>query len=213
MDAVSLSSYLASRIFHDLASPLQALMSGGSAIWEDDSGMMRAQGEKLLREGLDGMSARIKFLREALGQNPHAVGAADARHAKSLFDILFSTTKAELDWRVGEAGLSQKQMQLLMNMALLALETVVRGGVVRLSTQIVGGETIIEARAIAHDVKFTEETLGALEGREPSRGWHGKAIQPYFTRMLADGIGYAITSVHEPGAAALVARGPAGAGD
>ena len=98
IDSSKLASYLASRIFHDLVSPLTALMNGCSLAFDDDMGMsMRAEGEKLIKEGVQGIEAKIQFMRFAVGSQALTDDLADIHAAKLLFDRGHQSSDARSD--------------------------------------------------------------------------------------------------------------------
>ena len=69
MDSSKLASYVASRICHDIASPLTPLMQSLELLFDDSMGpAMRAEGEKALRTSIATLDAKLKFLRFAIGQ-------------------------------------------------------------------------------------------------------------------------------------------------
>jgi len=216
MSSSRLASYLASRIFHDLVSPLTALINGASLVFDDDMGLsLRAEGEKLMKEGLASLEARIQFLRYALGSQALSDGAADIGSARMLFEKIFSVHKARLSWEMPTVELSNHQMRLLMNMTLLMMEPAAKNGVVRVGAhRDEEGRPVLSVETTGTPGELKAEVLEGLSGLEPERGWGGGAVQPFFTRVLADEIGYRILHQPAPGGVRLLAlrgqQAPAG---
>jgi hypothetical protein len=71
-----------------------------------------------------------------------------------------------------------------------------------------GGDLLLDVEALGRFANLKPEVLEALGGAEPTGGWGGGAIQPYFTRMLAEEIGMNLAARTPQGAAGLQARGP-----
>lgn len=210
IDSSKLASYLASRIFHDLVSPLTALMNGCSLAFDDDMGMsMRAEGEKLIKEGVAGIEAKIQFMRFAVGSQALTDDPADIHVAKSLFDKIFSIHKARLDWRVEPVGITNRQMRVLMNMTLVMMEPAARSGVVTVSVRREGASLCLEVSAAGSPGELKREVLEGLAGRQPEGGWGRGGIQPLFTRLIAEEIGYALQVRSSEAGPVLFARGPA----
>ncbi len=209
MESSRLASYVASRICHDVASPLTTLMQSCELLFDDGMGpAMRAEGERSLRSSIATLDAKLRFMRYAIGSQAINDSLVNVAEARGLFTKLFEVnTKTQLDWKVETLNISNRQMRLLMNMTLIMVEPAARG-VCRVSAHEEGGELVMHADAIGQYSNLRPEVHDALAGNEPQDGWGGGAIQPYFTRVLADDIGFSITARSEPGNSGLMARGP-----
>ena len=62
-----LAAYIASRICHDLISPVASVNSALELLEEPVDGDMKAQAEQLLQNGAEAAAARIQLLRYAFG--------------------------------------------------------------------------------------------------------------------------------------------------
>lgn len=204
-----LASWLAARIFHDLVSPLTGLINGAALAFDDDmGGVMKAEGEKLLKESLSGMEAKIQFMRMALGTQSQSDAWADVMTTRGLYDKLFATQKASLEWAVSTNYITSRQMCLLMNMTLIGLDPVARSGVMTVIAREDKGDLVLGIETRGSPGEFKPEVLAALAGREPERGW-GSAAQTLFAQTLAKDAGMTLTTrLLEGGGAAMEARGP-----
>lgn len=210
MDSAKLASYLASRIFHDLVSPLTAVMNGCALAFDDDMGVsMRSEGEKLIKEGVQGIEAKIQFMRFAIGSQALTDDLADVNFSKTLFDKIFSIHKARLDWRVDPIAISNRQIRLLMNMTLIMMEAAARSGVVTVSARREGASLHLEVKAAGSPGELKKEVLEGLAGRQPEGGWGRGGIQPLFTRLIAEEIGFLLQVRSGEAGPVLFARGPA----
>jgi hypothetical protein len=81
-------------------------------------------------------------------------------------------------------------------------------GVCRVTAREEGGDLLLDVEALGRFANLKPEVLEALGGAEPTGGWGGGAIQPYFTRILAEEIGMNLAARTPQGAAGLQARGP-----
>jgi histidine phosphotransferase ChpT len=210
MESSKLASYVASRICHDMASPLTSLMQSCELLFDDSMGpAMKAEGEKSLRNGIATLEAKLRFMRFALGSQALNDGLANLHDAKDLFTKLFAVnSRTELEWRVEGVTLTNRQLRVLMNMTLIMMEPAARG-VCRVLAREEGKELVLDVEAIGQFSNLKQEVQDALAGDEPGGGWGGGAIQPYFTRVLAEEIGFSLTARTPQGAAGLTARGPA----
>lgn len=137
MDAVDFASLLCSRLCHDLLSPVGALNNGIELLADEHDPEMRARCLELLADSARASANKLKFFRLAFGAAGGFGEQVDAREAKTAIEGLFvSGGRIELGWMVGDATLSKPAIKLLLNLALIAGDALVRGG--RLD---VGGET------------------------------------------------------------------------
>ncbi|MDZ4761704.1 MAG: histidine phosphotransferase family protein [Alphaproteobacteria bacterium] len=209
MDASKLAAYVASRICHDMASPLTPLTMMEDTLFTpglDEA--TRRNNERTVLEAVAKMQAKVILLRfamggEAINDDLCSVPVAEDRLKK----FFASVGKAELDWNVGTQRISNRQMRLLMNMALIMMDPAARG-VCRVAAREADNELLVTVDAVGRFSPIKPQVLEALEGREPADGWNGGTIQPYFARVLADEIGFALVMHSGTGQSTLTARGP-----
>ena len=209
-DSSRLASYVASRICHDVASPLTSMLQSMELLFDDSLGpAMKAEGEKALRSGLATLEAKLRFTRYAHGSQIVSINdnLCSVGEAKDLFVKLFATnSRTELVWQVETQRISNRQMRLLMNMALIMIDPAARGKCV-VTAREEGDKLVLDVEALGQFSKLKEEVLDALSGKEPGGGWGGGAIQPFFTRVLAEEAGFSLEARSVPQAAGLTAIG------
>lgn len=211
MESSRLASYVASRICHDVASPLTSMLQSMELLFDDSMGpAMKAEGEKALRTGLATLEAKLRFTRFALGSQIVSINdnLSSVSEAKDLFVKLFATnSRTELVWQVETQRITNRQIRLLMNMALIMIEPAARGKCV-VSAREQGDKLVLDVEALGQFSKLKEEVLDALSGKEPGGGWGGGAVQPFFTSVLAQEAGFSLEPRIVPQAAGLSAVGP-----
>jgi histidine phosphotransferase ChpT len=208
MESTRFASLLASRIFHDLVSPLTVMIQGSSIAFDDEMGpAMKGEGEKLMKESLAGIDAKIQFMRFAIGSQAMTDGWTDPHAAKALFDKLFSVGKQKLDWKVETFYISNRQMRVLMNITLMVMEAAGKVGTVRVMAWEDAGDLVLEVQAIGLPGELKSDVRDALAGKEPERGW-GAGIQPLFTKMIAEEEGMTLSTHAIDGGTAVTVRGP-----
>ena len=208
MDSSKLASYVASRICHDIASPLTPLMQSLELLFDESMGpAMKAEGEKALRTAVATLDAKLKFLRFAIGSQQLNDDQANINEARDMFQKLFAqNSRTELEWRMDTQRISNRQLRVLMNMTLMMVEPAARG-VCRVTSRQDGDDLVLDVEAVGQFSNLKQEVQDALAGKEPTGGWGGGAIQPYFTRVLAEEIGMTLTARSPQGAAGLQAKG------
>jgi len=211
MESSRLASYVASRICHDVASPLTSMLQSMELLFDDSMGpAMKAEGEKAMRTGLASLEAKLRFTRFALGSQILTINESlcSVGEAKDLFVKLFATnSRTELDWQVETRRITNRQIRLLMNMTLIMIDPAARG-VCRVSATERGDELVLDVEAKGQFSNFKQEVLDALAGQEPGGGWGGGAVQPYFTSVLAEEAGFSLEPRIIPQQAGLSAIGP-----
>lgn len=210
-DSSRLASYVASRICHDVASPLTSMLQSMELLFDDSLGpAMKAEGEKALRTGLATLEAKLRFTRYAHGSQIVSINdnLCSIGEAKDLFVKLFATnSRTELSWEVETQRITNRQMRLLMNMTLIMIDPAARGKC-RVMAREDGDRLVLDVEALGQFSKLKAEVLDALAGNEPGGGWGGGAIQPFFTRVLAEEAGFTLDPRDVPQAAGLRAIGP-----
>ena len=136
MNATDLASLLCSRLCHDLLSPVGALNNGLELLADEQDPAMRERCMELLAESALASANKLKFFRLAFGAAGGFGEEIDTREAHAALGGLYGPEKRiELGWMVPDDKLPKGAVKLLLNLAMIAGDALVRGG--RLD---VGGE-------------------------------------------------------------------------
>jgi histidine phosphotransferase ChpT len=129
MNAIDLASLLCSRLCHDLLSPVGALNNGLELMADEQDPEMRERCLELLSESAKASANKLKFFRLAFGAAGGFGDQIDTREARSALEGLFGADeRVELGWMVEDDGLPKGAVKLLLNLALIAGDALVRGG-------------------------------------------------------------------------------------
>ncbi|MAU52356.1 MAG: hypothetical protein CMN17_08270 [Roseovarius sp.] len=161
-DPSDLATALGSRICHDLASPLGALMAGLDLL--EMSGRPSPE-LALMRESVEGARATLDLLRLAFGP----AGAGEAIGAEALRALcaapLAARPRLTLDWTLAEA-LPRPEARRLALALLCALHALPRGGTLRVARE--GAALCLAARGeIAADPALWQGLGGTAPLPEP----------------------------------------------
>ena len=173
MKAVDLASLLCSRLCHDLMSPVGALNNGIELLADEQDPDMRDRCMDLLSESARATANKLKFFRLAFGAAGGFGDAVDTKEAlMALEGLLGGERKIQLDWMVADEKLSKGATKLLLNLALIAVDALVRGGRLDIGVEKNGGVEIAiraEGPRIALDDAIRETLLkggdSAVEAR------------------------------------------------
>ena len=143
MNAIDLASLLCSRLCHDLLSPVGALNNGIELLADEQDPDMRERCLELLTESARASANKLKFFRLAFGAGGGFGDDIDTREAKSALEGLYGPEKhIELGWLVAGDRLPKGAVKLLLNLAMIAGDALVRGG--RLDVGVERGDSAIE---------------------------------------------------------------------
>lgn len=148
MSPIDLASLLCSRLCHDLLSPVGALNNGLELMADEQDPEMRERCLDLLNESARASANKLKFFRLAFGAAGGFGDAIDTREAKAALEGLFGAEKQiELGWMVAGDALPKGAVKLLLNLALIAGDALVRGGRLDVGAEQADGSIEIVIRA------------------------------------------------------------------
>lgn len=129
MDKLDFSALLCSRLCHDLLSPVGAMNNGLELLADETDPAMREQVLELLGDSARAAASKLKFFRLAFGAAGGYGAEIDTGEAKLALEGLVSAEgKIELGWMVSEPKLPKDAVKLLLNIAMIAGDGLVRGG-------------------------------------------------------------------------------------
>lgn len=129
MNAVDLASLLCSRLCHDLMSPVGALNNGIELLADEHDPEMREKCLELLADSARASANKLKFFRLAFGAAGGFGDEIDTHEAHAALEGVFGAERRiELGWMVAGDKLPKGAVKLLLNLALLGGDALVRGG-------------------------------------------------------------------------------------
>jgi histidine phosphotransferase ChpT len=148
MNSVDLASLLCSRLCHDLMSPVGALNNGIELLADETDPEMREKCLELLAESARASANKLKFFRLAFGAGGGFGEEIDTHEAEVALEGLFGAERRiELGWMVGDNKLPKQAIKLLLNLALLGGDALVRGGRLDVGAERGDGEIELAVRA------------------------------------------------------------------
>ena len=189
----ALAALLCARICHDLISPVGAL-STALEILDDESNVdMHPDAMNLVRDSSRQANAKLKFLRLALGAGGSAPGIVGTEQLRQLAGDMFAGGKAELEWNRSADGLEKNRARLLLNLIMLAVQAIPRGGKVSISQD--GDDLVLTANGVKARLDPAVEMT--LSGKAPEDGFDGRSIQPFYAGMIAREVGGSVQTQFE----------------
>ena len=148
MNPVDLASLLCSRLCHDLMSPVGALNNGIELLADETDPEMRERCLELLADSARASANKLKFFRLAFGAAGGFGEEIDTQEARTAIEGLFGAEKRiELGWVVSDEKLPKDAVKLLLNLAMLAGDALVRGGRLDIGAERSNGQVELAVRA------------------------------------------------------------------
>jgi histidine phosphotransferase ChpT len=194
MSDLDFAAMLVSRVCHDLVSPVGAVVNGLEVLEDERDATMRADALKLVASSAALAAARLQFARIAFGAAGSAGAELDLSEVGRMVCGLLQGSKIEVVWDAAVANWPKDWAKLLMNSALLAADSLPRGGRVLVATSAAPAPPSFTVRATGQGARLLDEVKAALSG-EPSGPLDGRSIQPYLTYKLAQLINADLTLV------------------
>jgi histidine phosphotransferase ChpT len=192
LDPLDLAALLCSRVCHDVISPVGAIINGLEVLEDEKDEDMRGFALDLIKKSARGASARLQFCRLAFGAAGSAGASIDTGDAEQVARGLLSDERTTLAWNATRALLPKNKVKLLLNLYLIAVATVPRGGLITVSIDGIDSALTMSIEASGPNSRLASHIPHLLEGDvEGSVDAHG--IQAYYTGLVAKEAGMAIS--------------------
>lgn len=148
MNPIDLASLLCSRLCHDLMSPVGAFNNGIELLADETDPEMRERCLELLADSARASANKLKFFRLAFGAAGGFGEEIDTHEAQTALEGLFGAERRiELGWVVTSEKLPKDAVKLLLNLAMLAGDALVRGGRLDVGAERRDGQVELAVRA------------------------------------------------------------------
>lgn len=186
VNAVDFASLLCSRLCHDLLSPVGAMNNGLELLAEETDPDMRARCLELLSESARASANKLKFFRLAFGAAGGFGDVVDSREAKTAIEgLLGDNARLEIGWLVEAATLPKTAIKVLLNLVLMAGDSLVRGGRLDVGAEVSGGTIEIVVRAEGSRLVLDPELRTALNGEADEASLTPRAAAAWLVHLLA----------------------------
>lgn len=185
LDSIDFASLLCSRLCHDLLSPVGALNNGLELLAEETDPDMRQRCMDLLNESARTSANKLKFFRLAFGSAGGFGETVAAEEVRAAIEGMFAANgRLKLGWLVAEPSLDKRAVKILLNLALIAGEGLVRGGQLDIGAESRAGVAEIVVRAEGPKVVLDPELRAALSGAMPQDRLSPRAAAAWMVRDL-----------------------------
>jgi len=187
ISATDFASLLCSRLCHDLLSPVGALNNGLELLADEHDPEMRARCLELLGESARASANKLKFFRLAFGAAGGFGETVDSREAHAAILGLFGdNARLNLGWMVSAQVLPKQAIKVLLNLALIGGDALVRGGQLDIAAETVDDMIEIGVRADGPRIVLDGELRAALLGQSGDVPVTPRAAAAFLTHALVE---------------------------
>jgi histidine phosphotransferase ChpT len=185
IEALDLAALLCSRVCHDLISPVGAIVNGLEVLEEAKDEETKTFALDLIKKSAGNASAKLQFCRIAFGAAGSAGAQIDLGDAETISRGFLEDGKTKLAWNLPRALLAKNRVKLLLNLLLVAGQTIPRGG--RLTVDPIGaGEGMgFKINAAGVNAKVPPAVAALLAGDAGETPLDAHRIQPFYASLLA----------------------------
>ena len=192
LDALDLAALLCSRVCHDLISPTGAIVNGLEVLEDGGDAETKTFALDLIKKSARTASARLQFCRLAFGAAGSAGAQIDVGDAETMARGFIEDGKVKLVWSLPRALLPKNRVKLLLNMLVIATQTIPRGGTLTVESTGEGETMGFQITAAGLNARIPQAVPGLLEGSPENGIVDAHAVQPFYTGLLARACGVAV---------------------
>jgi histidine phosphotransferase ChpT len=203
-DTLELAAQLCSRVCHDLISPVGAIVNGLEVLDDNPKPEDREFALDLIRKSAKTASARLQFCRLAFGAAGSSGAQIDLGDAQAMSRGHIEDGKTSITWNLPRLLLPKNRVKLLLNMMVIAQQTIPRGGVLMVDAIGEGDSMGFRVAATGLNARLPQN-IADLLNPDHAASVDAHAVQPYYTRLLAQACGLKVTLAPEGEAVVVTA--------
>ncbi len=208
---MDLAALLCSRVCHDVISPVGAIVNGLEVLEDEKDAEMREVAIQLIKKSASSASARLQFCRLAFGAAGSVGASVDTGDAESVTRGLIANDRTTLVWKPARQFAPKNKVKLLLNLSLIAMAAIPRGGVVTVDLTGQDDSLAIRVEAKGPNMRVAHGVADHIAGRPENGGVDAHTIQPFFTGLVARECGMEVAISVEADTVTLEAKPTAAA--
>jgi len=175
---------LCARFCHEMVSPVGAVSNGVELLDEDDPDFVR-EAMALIGQSARTASRRLQFYRFAYGTTP----VAGNMRPRDLLMGLLEGGKVSAEWGEGVSALSPEWQRIACNLAVIAAESLPRGGRIVVQGAAGGAPAGVAIEALGDPILVNQDMVAALAGTVSPADLTSRTIHGYVTAKFAEQMG------------------------
>jgi histidine phosphotransferase ChpT len=185
---------LHSRVLHDLAGPIGAI-ANGLELARETGAALDADAMQLVGMSARDLADRLRFYRVAFGLAPGSIKTL--REARDLLTPAIVGQRAKIVWPEADGPdawpLGDSPLKLLLNMIVLGVEMLPRGGTVEVFVEPQAPVARLVTVASGAGVRVEQSTLNAIFATIPLDALRTRNVQAFFAGRMAEALGSQLT--------------------
>lgn len=206
LEALDLAALLCSRVCHDIISPVGAINNGLEVLDEENGEEMKAFAFDLIRKSARQASAKLQFARLAFGAAGSAGAEIDIGDAEKVARGYMEGEKAAFEWTAPRALMPKNQVKLILNLVLMAVAAVPRGGSIKVTIAGEPAKPDVTFHCSGPSARIPAAFEKLIPGTIVDVNIDAHAVQPYYAGLLARTAGMTVAAVLDGADVVITAR-------
>jgi len=204
---LDLAALLCSKVCHDIISPVGAITNGLEVLDEDGGEDMREFAMDLIHKSARQASAKLQFARLAFGAAGSAGAEVDLADAEAVARGYMAGEKADIEWAAPRLLVPKNKVKLLLNLVLIAISAIPRGGNVNVVFEGDGEHPTMTLRSAGPHARIPTGVEDLLFGQSTDGSADAHSIQVVYAGMLARSAGMTVSVSKDGEDIVFVAQG------
>ena len=210
---LELAELMAARLCHDLVGPIGAVANGIELL--GDGSTPDPEVNALIAQSARQASRRLQWFRIAFGTANALPDSGILAETRRLASGLYEEGRVTLDWpapdAAAEAAASRQAAKIILNLALMAIEVLPRGGSVQARLTGSGGALGVQMIASGSGARVPDDIQAAMKPGVRSADLTPKSIPAFLAMRVAEASGTKISQSAGPDRVELSVSVPANA--
>ncbi len=189
MSKLDFAALLCSRLCHDLVSPVGAINNGLEILEEENDASMREAVIDLITKSTQQTANKLQFFRLAFGAAGGFSAQLDTREAQKAIEALLSGSRVTLEWHVGVSSVSKHLVKMLLNLVLVASESLIRGGVLIVALDQEGDSYNLSIEANGERIILQDTLKACLLGEVDDDDLEPRTAPAYLAAVVVQELG------------------------
>lgn len=195
MKDMDFAALLCSRLCHDLVSPVGAINNGLEILQDEKDASMREAVFDLIEKSSRQTANKLQFFRLAFGAAGGFSANLDMQESERALRAFLDGSRVTLVWHSSLASAPKSLVKLLLNVALVGSEALIRGGTlsVALDEADEDGYAQVAIECSGDKVILPDTIRAALQGKVPDEELDARTAPAFLAATLAAEHGGSVT--------------------
>jgi len=166
--AADFAALMCSRLCHDLISPIGAINNGMEMLADDDDEEGNEAVMALIEQSAAQAARKLQFFRLAFGAAGGFSDDLDMQETRKSAEDFVAGSRVNFQWSCALAYAPKHVVKLALNLLLVSVEALIRGGDIQLAIDRTDAEIIIDIRLEGNKLILSDELVALMQGKDLS---------------------------------------------